>query len=502
MLKHWNDKFLQQEVSYGEVLDYASAHVKILAVGENVCAPSLVVDFAIVQNVKIAFLRDFELLNAYLLRYVPGKPDAKWCPLPSLLEEYGVYLPHKAQEIILSKVSFPGAVGQIPEDQLGSPFQASTNGIFQPGHEGISLRLHRSMTLKDLSTVVQKVDLFQRPLTEHMSMLVFFRLLRSDLFDKYLRHHLKRITEAQQAPQDTLSRMQFSDFKFSIAMPVASFVPLSMSAKQDPSLGVPMTNLVYALKETRDLIHKIMLGNATYSEIIAEDETMLQRLEIEQEFAILSEYIHISHLSSNHGQGLDGVQSMLELFQFTTHIRNIRAVCQQYRLQSCMTDPLLEELTTIMEEHEKQEDRSQLTPLKAAMMMRRVKEILCLEGKASSRCLDVFAAMTDSAAFYQFVRDKQFFGQQGQANFLQQYQLITAQLQHEEYDEQVLNHLFAAFKVITPFMDASKSFTALMREVTALNAVNGLKQLETVNTNITLIRLWFSRAEVRMCVHI
>ena len=90
----------------------------------------------------------------------------------------------------------------------------------------------------------------------------------------------------------------------------------------------------------------------------------------------------------------------------------------------------------------------------------------------------------------------------GQAIFLQQYQLITAQLQHEEYDEQVLNHLFAAFKVISPFMDAKKSFTELMREVTALNAVNGLKQLETVNTNITLIRLWFSRAEVRKCTYI
>ena len=81
--------------------------------------------------------------------------------------------------------------------------------------------------------------------------------------------------------------------------------------------------------------------------------------------------------------------------------------------------------------------RSLLTPLQAAEKMKRVKEILCLEGKMSSRCLDVFAAMRDSAAFYQFVRDKQFFGQQGQAIFLQQYQLITAQLQHEEYDEQV-----------------------------------------------------------------
>ena len=86
VLKHWNDKFQQQEVSYEEVLTYASTHVKLQAVGENVCASSLVVAFTDANSCKTAFLRDFELLNVYLLRYVPGKPDVKWCPLPPLLD--------------------------------------------------------------------------------------------------------------------------------------------------------------------------------------------------------------------------------------------------------------------------------------------------------------------------------------------------------------------------------------------------------------------------------
>ena len=193
---------------------------------------------------------------------------------------------------------------------------------------------------------------------------------------------------------------------------------------------------------------------------------------------------------------------MLELFQYTTHVNNIRSVCGQYKLKGCLDDPKLKDLCAIMEDHVLSEDRSQLTPLEAKKKMTQVKHILCLGDHTSSKCLEIFAAMADSAAFYQFVRDKQFYGQQGQAIFRQQYELITAQLQHEEYDESVLNHLLVAFKIITPFMDSNKNLTELMQEVTEHNATHGFKQLNTVNSNITLIRLWFSRAEVRGVAYI
>ena len=105
--------------------------------------------------------------------------------------------------------------------------------------------------------------------------------------------------------------------------------------------------------------------------------------------------------------------------------------------------------------------------------------------------------MGESNAFYQFVHDKHFVGEKGQALFQQQYQLITAQLQHEEYDETVLNHLYAAFTFIFPFMDTHQNFHQLMSQVTNLDVTNEMKQLQTVNTNITLIQLWFCRIEVR-----
>ena len=185
---------------------------------------------------------------------------------------------------------------------------------------------------------------------------------------------------------------------------------------------------------------------------------------------------------------------MLELFQFIHHIRTIHSVCKQYQLQGCLKDSQLVKLLHLVKDLDLEKNRAKLTPLDASKKMERVKEILCLHNGA--HCLKVFTAVGDSTVFYQFVRDKGFVGEKGQAVFQQQCQLITAQLQHEEYNEAVLNHLYAAFKIIAPFMDRHQSFHQLMSQVTKLNVTDGLKQLETVNTNITLIRLWFSRAEV------
>ena len=182
---------------------------------------------------------------------------------------------------------------------------------------------------------------------------------------------------------------------------------------------------------------------------------------------------------------------MLELFEYIHHIRN---VCEQYQLQGCLQDLQLVELCRLVESLSSEESRAKLTLLEASTKMKRMKHLLC---QASPSSLELFTAVGDSTAFYQFVRDKQFVGEKGQAAFRQQYQLITAQLQHEEYNETVLNHLYAAFKLISPFMDTHQSFYQLMSQVTRLDVTSGLKQLETVNTNITLIRLWFSRAEVR-----
>lgn len=490
ILKCWHDKFNDQNISYDEFLRYANSYVCLDRLGKSLKISSLIVSSQEVDRTQKAFLKIFEALNLQLLCFIPDQPDAKWCTLPFLLEEYGLHIPPEDQKFLNSKIGFPGHYSQIPEDQLGNHPNISSKLM---GGHGICLRLHKSVTFKELLNLLQNIQYFLKPFTESSTehlrkMLIFFKLNKSFLFDKYLRSYLTELsTKAIETCEDAL---QFDDDEFSFGEPSAP------SPQQISSQGITWTILVSSLQATSSLIEKIMKGTATYREIIAKGTLNLGKLDIEREFAILSEYVQVYGLSSAHCKGLEGIQGMLELFQYTTHIKNIIEVCEQYQLANCLQDPLLLELQDIMNNFSSEEDRSNTTPVVAREKITRVKEVLYDGRKIGSRCLDFFAAMKDSVDFYKFIREKQFYGQAGTVTFLQQYQLITAHLQHEEYDDKVLNHLLAAFKVISPFMVATKSFKELMQEVTTLNAVNGLKQLETVNANITLINLWFSRAEV------
>ena len=116
---------------------------------------------------------------------------------------------------------------------------------------------------------------------------------------------------------------------------------------------------------------------------------------------------------------------------------------------------------------------------------------------ANYSCLEIFSVVANSAAFYQFIQERQFVGEKGQVLFQQQYQLITAQLQHDELDDAVLNQLEAAFILMTPFMDREQNFNKLMTQVTKLDISYGEIQLETVNENIALVQQWFSLTKVR-----
>ena len=476
--RHWIIKFSQAEINYDDIIFFEKYLDVLISLEKKVCISCLLMEQ--VRKTKTTFLEIFDALNALLLLYIPGQTDGRWCSLPALLEDYGVSLPHEAQELISNKVIFPGQKGQ---HHLGTPLQPSSNGKFHPGQD-ISLTLHKEVILKELSILINLLQPFLKPLEQgYMSMLIIIKFKKSVLFEKYLRHHFKKSPRQMPLTGYTQFPESFSSSHF--APP---------SAKDD---SLPMRDLVNALESTHSLIDKIMLGTATYSEIIAEDEQILEQMDIDKECAILKNYYQQSKFSSSSDdyEGLKGVQSMLELFQYATHINNISIVCNQYHLENCISDPLLEELVEIKENYLKEENRSKLTPIIAIKKMKRIKDILCLGEKTSSKCLDIFAAMTSSVPFYQFLKEKQFYGQQGQDSFLQQYELITAQLQHEEYKEQVLNHLFVAFKAISIFMDASKCFSQLMRGVTGLN-VTDFNQLVTVNDNINLVQFWFSRAEV------
>lgn len=469
-LLHWKKKINELEYTYDEIVQYKDSH-RVMSEKVHI---SFLLEPLVVVKAEMDFILLFDELNSLFLWYVGDK----WCDFPSLIVEYGVHLPETLQNRITAHVSFPDRDGQHSGHILESFIPPYADGGFKLDGD-ITLKLHRDITFKELSTLVTELQIFQQPLSKFYQALILFKN-EATLFDKYLQCYL----DSHVSHYDSLDVT--SDF---------AGLPTVPSTKIEPPQGTSIDTFVNGLEHACDLIHSVMSGTVTYSEMAADDEEMLEKMDIEREFAILHRYAKLSNSEFDQS----AVQSMLELPQFLTHCENIEKVCEQYHLTACLQDNSFQEMLKIMKENSSNEVRSKITPNGAKALMDRLKEILCLTEKSSSKCLIIFRAMMDSAPFYHFMNEKDFHGEQGQAMFRQQYQLITAQLQHEHYDEEVLNQLEPAFKAIGPFMNANRSFTLLMTAVNDfVNPEDNVMHLETVNANIMTIQKWFSRAEASM----
>ena len=110
VLLEWHQKFNEQQVNYDEILFYACHQLKLEKLFQTICASSPIVKD--IQSMKSMFLSAFEQLNILLIKYIPGKPDTKWCTLLSLLQEqkplinysYTAFLASSLQVIMKNKL--------------------------------------------------------------------------------------------------------------------------------------------------------------------------------------------------------------------------------------------------------------------------------------------------------------------------------------------------------------------------------------------------------------
>ena len=480
----WKGKFSNKHVSYDEIQMCKNSSVT-KNLGSTVCATICVLHEEDICQLEQRFEYLVEQLNCYLLRYIPDHPELKYCTLLEILHSYGVTFPPKVQEVFEQKIIFPGDEKMVPgEQRIINIVSPSVKKMFNPG-QNIYLKLTRSFLLKDLEKLLEDIQEYLEPVFDHIDMLVFFYLHRSEMFRKHLLKSLDNynvMAASSNQPEKTFFNL-----------PSITSITSALDFKQSKEDGISLEVFKRALDNVNILLMHLLEGTATYSDIVANGAVQLETLNIEEEFTILTRFSEIKKLNC---QGLDGVKCILDLFKFIHHIGHIQQVCEQYGLEQCLKDKQMQDMFSIAENLQHEEFRAKITPVDGQEKMAFIKKVLCFEHCHKYDCLDVFPAVANSAPFYQFIKDRAFKGSKGRAVFDEQYQLITAHLQHEEYDERVLNHLRVAYEFIAPFMEAEISFSDLMEKVSGLDVTNGLKQLETVNENITLIRLWFSRTEV------
>ena len=483
ILLDWQRKILhEKECNYDEIMLYASNHAMLLQIGDLFCVPSSIGDLQQIQQTKNVYLRQFERVNGHIIKYIPGDPRAKYCTLPQILQLYGVSFPLKFKQ----HLRLPSdEVSQLSKQLMRNTPCPNIDGDFQPPVQ-VSLLAIKTLTLKEIIALTEQLDTFVRPILEHMDMLVFFTLHQSEIFNDYVYRRLKIECSSTSVQVSVVPKYALSTLR----------ILSNEQKKESEEDEVSVSMLANVLASTKKHLVSLIQGTATYSDIIAEDGKLnLEAMNIEAEFNVLIAFFKTT-CSINIHEGLKGIRCMLELFQYTsTHIPVIRNVIMQYKLEGCLHDQCLEDLVMIAEEIEG--SKASQIPCQAIAKVEHVKSLLCLQSSKASKSLKLFPAVLDSRIFYQFVRDMKFDDDKGQEAFRSQCQLITDILQHEEYNDTVLNHLLAAYNFIFPFMDTKQGFASLMSRVIALDISDmGLKALETVNSNVSLIRLWFSRAEV------
>ena len=410
----------------------------------------------------------------------------------TLLSRYGVSLPHRLQTAIRECVAFP-ATDTYSSDQFKS-LTPSISARFKPGLD-VSLKLCKTTKLKQLESIARSLKHFTEPLCNHMNMLVFFSLNECQIFANYLNFCLLQDTSDS---RQYCSSYEEGSFDFEVHVPA-----LSTELEDTPTQEVIL--LQQALQSTRQLLQRVKDGTATYREVTANNSLDLKIVKIDQEVDTISQFLEQSYgnapLSFTQVQLMLGpkwLKSSLELANIRKHIYNIFNVVNKFNITGCLADENLKQLVFMADSLDSELNKTELTLADASDKMGIMKEQLCLTKDSDYELLDLFPVLAESVPFHNFLYSQKYSGFEGQERFKQEIQLITAHLQHADYNEIVLNHLILAYEYMVPFIDHEQKLHSLMLKVFSqhLDAGKGRKTLETVNRNIDLIKLWFFRAKV------
>ena len=376
------------------------------------------------------------------------------CTLLSVLENFEVDLPHPLKVRIGKYIAFPSRPGSAePWDKPVTILQnvPRSKATRANSRSNSTIRLCDTVSLKILRELNADLKSELHPILPYMDALVHFKFHPSDLFDTY-----------------------------------KNYVSDTHANSRDISC------LSDILSETKQLLMSVLNGTATYAEVTANGKLILESFNMEDELEGALVFVDVK--MDNIKDSLAALKSLLKLFQFPDTLKVIRTVCEELSLTNCLQDAKFVQLVSIADQLASEEQRAILTPETAKPLCKEIEE--CLGD--TNRILRLFSKVLENVDFFLFLREHHFLDENGEQYFREQIQLTTAQLQHEEYDETVLNHLLAAYNYIAVFSDSKQSFSMLLESIAKLELDSNkeLTQLDTIKNNMHMVQFWFSIAGV------
>ncbi|XP_065828093.1 uncharacterized protein [Oscarella lobularis] len=362
-------------------------------------------------------------------------------------------------------------------------------------------------TFSEAQEVYNAVSNFLSPMLELKDMFFYFTAQNSVLFqafmekelegavDKFKRDDPRLITHARPRKSITSPSQYMVTFPTLFPRQGAGHDDDDDEEEEEKAQAgfVSLKIFAAALKSTLKCLEDLIANRARFKDVVMLGQGRLKGANVKTEFDKVVEFSAFRHYDVSKVQL--AIKDMLELLQYCDLITTIVNVCEQYQMRGCLKDSRFKELKekgTVFEDSSRIE---QMTTGQCSDLKKAFDRLLDYVGPDR---LHLFDAVKESEEFVKFIRDAKFYTKSGRDSFMQQIALITNQLHGEEYNDTVLNHLVVAFRCVAPFADPEITFEKLLQELSGsekFKLQNWIGQITTVNTNMTLIKFWFSKAQ-------
>ena len=323
----------------------------------------------------------------------------------------------------------------------------------------VYLFVKESLKLKEIVDLYNQLEAFLAPIEPFLHFLEHFHLNESQIFYLFVRREL--VDDAENLKHIEVSIQNFAEI----------------------------------LELVKGKVLSILNGAAVYSDIAS---IAGKGMDITRELNIITNCKDLQNNSS-----YDAVQSfknVLFLYQIAEHIDALNDFCLEFDLQKCMGDDRFIKLRKILQAKESWQHMTISTLCEIFQEIRKLLGIVNENEFKGFTFLRLFRPLsTETKELRDFVIENNFRGK-GKDRFLELFDLVTQARQHDEYNAGILNPLYAVYYLLDPLNKPDLSLQELIDEVSKLNHDECLSQLKTVNSNIDLIRMWFSKAEVSLIV--
>ena len=264
------------------------------------------------------------------------------------------------------------------------------------------------------------------------------------------------------------------------------------------------------LSATMLSLKNLLTGNIPYEDL--RDLNILEssdKEEFKAQYQILKEF-EFEGVPESDVKDMGGIEDILYFQQFKDFLELLHDVLKLYGLTDCLSDPSIEEVLKVLSTLNSHTQMMKLTPVQAVENIANIERCLKLpKGSTGRQCVRLFSVVKESEIFSKFLKDRNFAGLPGGRLFHQNVQLLTVNLQNEEFQEDILNNLLIAYQFISPFLIPEIHLQDFLQQVYQVckidqdSATDDFCQLTNVNRNIDLLYLWFTRTEVshKWCVN-